>query len=59
MRVPFDPPYTQEDLEQLDALHESVGLGEEWLKSEQRCIIANRKRKEAQDGKNGDLGDDT
>lgn len=36
VRIPFDPPYTKEDLPQLDILHDLVGLGEEWMKSDTR-----------------------
>lgn len=35
-REPFDPPYTSEDVPQLDKLHYAVGIGEEWLNSEKR-----------------------
>lgn len=33
MRTPFNPPYTADDIPQLDALHIITGLGKEWLES--------------------------
>lgn len=39
-RTPFEPPYTAEDLGQLDALHDAVGLGEDWRASERRGEVA-------------------
>lgn len=39
-RTPFDPPYTSEDLPQLDALHQVAGLGYLWLTSKRRAEIA-------------------
>lgn len=38
-RVPFDPPYTWEDLPRLDELHNIVGLGKFWLASISRAEI--------------------
>lgn len=38
-RVPFDPPYTADDLDQLDALHEAAGVGTEWRTSDRRAEI--------------------
>ena len=40
-----DPPYYAEDLDNLDVLHASLGLGREWLASEARREIS-LKRKE-------------
>ena len=40
-----DPPYYAEDLDTLDVLHESLGLGHEWRASEARREIS-LKRKE-------------
>lgn len=39
-RVPFDPPYFEEDLPQLDALHEITGFGPWWMESKNRAEIA-------------------
>lgn len=39
-RTPFDPPYTAEDLPQLDTLHDAAGIGEPWRDSERRAEIA-------------------
>jgi hypothetical protein len=39
-RIPFDPPYSKEDLPRLDALHEYIGLGDLWRHSEARLEIA-------------------
>lgn len=39
MRVPLDPPYTKDDLSQLDALHDALGLGKVWMKSDKRYEI--------------------
>jgi hypothetical protein len=35
-RVPFDPPYTRNDVPELDRRHKAIGLGEEWLTSDRR-----------------------
>lgn len=40
MRMPFEPPYLKEDLQQLDILHDQIGLSVEWLQSEQRHQLA-------------------
>lgn len=40
IRQPFDPPYTRDDLPQLDTLHAAIGLGDEWLASEARANVA-------------------
>lgn len=39
-RIPFDPPYTVADLPQLDALHEAIGLGDDWKASERRLSLS-------------------
>jgi hypothetical protein len=39
-RLPFSPPYTAEDLPQLDVLHDLVGLGAEWRASSARAALA-------------------
>jgi hypothetical protein len=39
-RDPFTPPYTQLDLYQLDILHDYIGLGPEWRRSDRRREIA-------------------
>lgn len=36
-RMPFDPPYTVDDIPQLDELHKAVGLGSEWIASDRRA----------------------
>ena len=41
-RWPFEPPYTREDLPQLDRLHIIVGLGLEWIESKERAVISER-----------------
>jgi hypothetical protein len=38
-RDPFDPPYTKEDVPELDRRHKVIGLGEEWLSSDRRQEI--------------------
>ena len=40
-RIPFDPPFTEKDLPQLDYLHKVGGLSEEWLSSPRRAEILN------------------
>jgi hypothetical protein len=45
-RLPFDPPYTKEDLPQLDRLHRSVGLDQEWLTSTVRQAILEGEKEE-------------
>jgi len=35
-RDPFDPPYTKEDVPELDRRHKAIGLGDEWLCSDRR-----------------------
>ena len=42
IRLPFDPPYYRDDLPQLDALHNHIGLGPEWLASDARAAIPER-----------------
>lgn len=36
MRFPLDPPYTSDDIPQLDALHDAIGLGDIWRTSQKR-----------------------
>lgn len=43
MRIPFDPPYTKEDLPQLDSLHAAVGLYDLWINSDARKELAGGK----------------
>jgi hypothetical protein len=40
VRWPFTPPYTADDLPELDRLHRIIGLGSEWLASERRAELA-------------------
>lgn len=40
VRWPFDPPYTADDLPQLDRQHRIIGLGAEWEASSRRAEIA-------------------
>lgn len=46
MRMPFNPPYTKEDLPQLDELHEEIGIGEQWLLSARRHEIEHTETEE-------------
>ena len=44
MRVPFDPPYFEDDLDQMDFLHASIGLEFEWAQSQERHELSKKKR---------------
>lgn len=41
-RQPFTPPYTREDIPQLDSLMVMLGLGREWLFSTMRIRLQTR-----------------
>lgn len=43
MRIPFDPPYTKDDLPQLDKIFDAIGLGDFWMYSDARKDIAGGK----------------
>lgn len=38
-RIPLEPPFTADDIPQLDALHEEIEFGYDWLDSDQRANI--------------------
>lgn len=44
MRDPFHPPYASADIRFLDAIHEYIGIHDEWMASERRERILKGKR---------------
>lgn len=44
-RIPLEPPFTADDIPQLDALHEALGFdfGQLWLESDQRAKLLGHK----------------
>jgi hypothetical protein len=46
MRIPFEPPYTKDDLVQLDQLHDEIGIGEQWRVSARRHEIEQTENEE-------------
>lgn len=39
-REPFEPPFTRDDLPELDTRHQNIGLGREWFESEARADLS-------------------
>lgn len=57
MRFPLKFPFTKDDIEQLDAYHYFVGLGELWIDSKERARIMNTYSKEKDNVRHNLSGD--
>lgn len=54
-RIPLDPPFTADDIPQLDEVHQAIDLGEEWLDSVQRANMLGHNMKESPVGRECDI----